>query len=100
MKKSMKTIDEGKSKLKISNLNELAYTGLILSINVKTSSGIVIFNMMKGCKNKDYTEGNAAMTQERLKNKYEATLAPSLVKTKRLLRQSSLCKNELTDAWS
>ena len=55
--------------------------------------------MVKGCKNKDYTEGNAAMAWERLKNKYEPTSAPSLVKTERLFRQSSLSKNEDPDAW-
>jgi hypothetical protein len=47
--------------LKISDLNELAYTELILSIDLRTSSGEMAFKMMKGWKNKDYTEGNAAM---------------------------------------
>ena len=91
--------DEGKIMMKIFDLNELAYTELILSIDVRTSSGKVAFNMVKGCKNKDYTEGNAAMAWERLKNKYEPTSAPSLVKTERLFRQSSLSKNEDPDAW-
>jgi hypothetical protein len=53
--------DKGKSKLKISDLNELAYTELILSINVRTSSGKLEFNMLKCCRNKDYSEGNADM---------------------------------------
>jgi hypothetical protein len=85
--------------LKIFNLNELAYTELILSIDVKTSSGKIAFNMVKGCKNKDYTEGNATMAWERLKNKYEPTSAPSLVKTEILFRQRSLTRNEDPDAW-
>jgi hypothetical protein len=38
--------DEGKYKLKISNLNELAYTELILSIDVRTSSGKVAFRIV------------------------------------------------------
>ena len=67
--------DEGKTMMKIFDLNELAYTKLILSIDVKTSSGKIAFNMVKGCKNKDYTEGNATMAWERLKNKYEPTSA-------------------------
>ena len=91
--------DEGKIMMKIFDLNELAYTELILSIDVRTSSGKVAFSMVKGCKNKDYTEGNAAMAWERLKNKYEPTSAPSLVKTERLFRKSSLSKNEDPDAW-
>ena len=40
--------DEGKIMMKIFDLNELAYTELILSIDVRTSSGKVAFNMVKG----------------------------------------------------
>jgi hypothetical protein len=68
--------------MKICDLNELARTELILSNNVKTSSGKVAFTMVKGCKNKDHTEGNVAMAWERLKNKYEPISAPSLVRKK------------------
>jgi hypothetical protein len=72
---------------------------LILSIDLRTSSGEGAFSKVKGFKNKDYTEVNTEMTWERLKNKHEPTSAPSLVKTERMFRQSSLCKNEDTDAW-
>jgi hypothetical protein len=41
----------------IFDLNELAYVDLALSIDMKTSSGKAVFNMVKGCKNNDYTEG-------------------------------------------
>jgi hypothetical protein len=74
--------------LKIFNLNELAYTELILSINVRTSSGKVAFNMLKSCKNKVYTGVNIAMTWKRLKNKYKPTSAPSLVKIEMMFRYS------------
>jgi hypothetical protein len=83
--------DEGKSKLKIFDLNELAYTELILSIDVRTSSSKVAFNMVEGCKNKDYAEGNAAMDRERLMNMYEPASATSLAKTERMFGKSSLC---------
>jgi hypothetical protein len=76
--------DEGRIKIKISDLNDLAYTELILSIDSRTSSCKVAFNMVKGCKNKDYNEGST-MAWKRLKNKYEPTLATSLVKTERML---------------
>jgi hypothetical protein len=49
-------------------------------MDVKTSSGKAVFNMVHECKNLDHTEGNAAIDWERLKNKYEPTSAPSLVK--------------------
>jgi hypothetical protein len=51
-------------------MNEIAYTELILSIDVKTNSGKVAFNLIKGCKSKDYPDGNAAIAWERLKKNY------------------------------
>jgi hypothetical protein len=58
--------DRGKSKLKISNLNELAYAEFMLSIDVRTSSGKEAFNMLNGFKNKVYTEVNTAMSQTQI----------------------------------
>ena len=85
--------------IKICKLNKLAYTELILSIDVKTSSGKLAFNLLKECKNKNHTEGNTAVAWENLKNMYEPTSAPSLVKPERLFLQSSLTRNEDPDAW-
>jgi hypothetical protein len=52
--------DQGKRMLKIIKFNEIAFTELILSIDVKTSNGNIAFNLVKGCKSKDYPDGNAA----------------------------------------
>jgi hypothetical protein len=43
-------------------MNELAYTELILLIDEKTSSGKVVFNLVKIRMNKDYADGNASMS--------------------------------------
>jgi hypothetical protein len=80
-------------------MNELAYTELILSIDDTTSNGKVAFNLVKGCKNKDYADGNASMAWERLKNKYEPQSAPSLVKMEKQFRQSALKKVQDPDVW-
>jgi hypothetical protein len=40
-------------------LNEIAYTDLILSIDVKASYGKIALNIVKGCKSKDCPDGNA-----------------------------------------
>jgi hypothetical protein len=55
--------------------------------------------MVKGCKNKEYSEGNVGMAWERLKNKYEPTSTPSLVKIERMFMQRTLFKNKDPDAW-
>jgi hypothetical protein len=55
----------------LSQRKKLDYTELILSIDDKTSGGKVAFNLVKGCKNKDYADGNASMAWKRLKNKFE-----------------------------
>jgi hypothetical protein len=83
---------EGKKLTIVADMSELAYTELILSIDDKTSSGKVTFNLVKGCKNKDYANGKASMAWERLNNKFEPSSAPSLVKLEKQFRQCSLKK--------
>jgi hypothetical protein len=61
-------------------LNEIAYTELILSIDVKASYGKIAFNIFIDCKKKDYSDGNAVTVWEKIKNKYEPVSAPSMVK--------------------
>jgi hypothetical protein len=73
-------------------LNEIAYTELILSIDVKASSGKKALNIVKSCKTKDYSDGNAAAAWEKLKNKYEPVSAPTLVKLEKQFRELSLKK--------
>jgi hypothetical protein len=73
-------------------MNELAYTELILSIDDKTSSAKVEFNLVKGFKNKDCVDGNAIMAWQRLRNKFELSFALSLVKLEKQFYQCSLKK--------
>jgi hypothetical protein len=54
---------------------------------------------VKGCKNKDYADGNTNMAWQRLKNKYELQSAPSLVKMEKQFRQSALKKGQDPDIW-
>jgi hypothetical protein len=70
-----------------------------LSIDDKTSSGKVAFNLVKGCKNKDYAAGKANIAWERLKNKFEPSSAPSLLKLEKQFRQCSLKKEQDLDIW-
>jgi hypothetical protein len=99
---SIPTVDErfdegtesGKKKSTAIEMNEIANTELILSIDVKTSSGKVVFNLIKGCKSKDYPDGNAAIAWERFKKKYEPIYAPSLVKLENQFRELSLKKGQ------
>jgi hypothetical protein len=42
--------EEGKKLTIATDMNELAYAELILSIDEKTSNGKVAFNIVKGCK--------------------------------------------------
>jgi hypothetical protein len=91
--------EEGKKLTIAADMNELAFTELILLIDDKTSSGRVAFNLVKGCKKKGYADGNASMAWERLKNKFEPSPAPSLVKLGKQFRQCSLKKGQDPDIW-
>jgi hypothetical protein len=89
--------EEGKKLTVAADMNELAYTELILSSDDKTSSGNVTYNLVKGCKNKDYANGNVSMARERLKNKFQPSSAPSLVKLEKQFRPCSLKKGQDPD---
>jgi hypothetical protein len=53
--------ESGKKKSIAIEMNEIAYAKLILSVDVKTSSGKVAFNLIIGCKSKDYPDANATI---------------------------------------
>jgi hypothetical protein len=92
-------VDEGKRMLRIIDLNEMAFTELVLSIDVISSSGKTAFGIVKSCKTKDYEDGHASLSWEKLKKKYDPVSAPSLVKTERLFRESKLGKDEDPETW-
>jgi hypothetical protein len=89
----------GKEKSRIIELNEIAYTELNLSIDVKTSSGKTASNIVESCKTKDHPNGNAATAWEKLKNKYEPVSAPTLVKLEKQFRELSLKKGQDPEIW-
>jgi thermostable 8-oxoguanine DNA glycosylase len=51
--------EEGRRMMKNADCNKLAFTKLILSIDVSNSSGKNAFGMLKSCKTKDYEDENA-----------------------------------------
>jgi hypothetical protein len=97
--KCLTRIYEGKRMLRINDLNEMAFTGLVLSINVSSSSGEIAFGIVKSCKTKDYEDGHTGLGWEELKKKYDPVSAPSLVKTERLYRECKLGKDEDPKTW-
>jgi gag-polypeptide of LTR copia-type len=92
-------LEEGKKLIIAAGMNELAYTELTLSIDVKTISGKVTFNLVKECKSKEYVDGNTFMAWERLKNKFEPLSAPYLVKMEKQFRQCALKKGQDPEIW-
>jgi gag-polypeptide of LTR copia-type len=65
------TIDE--TKVKARDMNDSAYSDLILSMDTTTSLGRVAFAIVKGSKSGDYLDGNAATSWSKLKQKYAPT---------------------------
>jgi hypothetical protein len=86
--------DEGKRMLRIIDLNEMAFTDLVLSIDVSISSNEIAFGIVKRFKAKDNEDGHAGLDCENLKKKYDPIYAPSFVKTERLFRKCKLAKDE------
>jgi hypothetical protein len=61
--------DEDKSMLRIIDFDEMAFTKLVLSIDVSSSSGKIVFGIVKSCKSKDYEDGHAGLAWGKLKKK-------------------------------
>jgi hypothetical protein len=91
--------EEEKVLINNANLNEMAYTELILSIYVRRSSGKVMFRIIKGFKSRNYTDGNSALAWDKLKKKFDPVSALSLVKTERAFRQIKLEKGKDPVIW-
>jgi hypothetical protein len=91
--------DEGKRMLRMIDLHEMAFTELVLSIDVSNSSGKIAFGIFKSCKTKDCGDGHAGLAWENLNKKYDPVSAPSLVKTEGLFRESKLGKDEYPETW-
>jgi hypothetical protein len=57
--------EEGKKLLRISERNEIAYTELILSIDVNNGQGKIAFGIVKSCKTKEFEDwGHSASLGE------------------------------------
>jgi hypothetical protein len=95
----MKRQIKAKRILRIIDLNEMASTELVLSIDVSTSSGKIAFGIVKSCKTKDHEDGHAVLPSEKLKKKYGLVSAPSLVKTEKSFRECKLGKVEDHETW-
>jgi hypothetical protein len=55
--------------------------------------------LVKGCKIKEYIDGNAALAWERLRKKFEPISASSMVKLEKQFRQLALQNNQDPEVW-
>jgi hypothetical protein len=83
--------------MKNADFHEMAYTELILSIDVRSNSGKAVFSIIKGYKSRDYTDGNSSLDWDKVKKNFDPDSSPSLVKTERASMQSKLEKGEDLD---
>ena len=79
-------------KMNIRELNEFAYSDLILSMDTDKSGGKVAFNIVKRSKTREYPDGNVAVAWQGLKRKYAPNTAPSLRKLQKQLYGAKLKK--------
>ncbi len=66
----------------------LAYKGILLSIDIKTSAGKVAFNLINTCYSKDFLQGNCTLAWDHLCSKFEPNTAPSLSKLHKIFAKS------------
>ena len=87
------TQDDEKEKILIQDLNKESFEELILSIDTSTAAGKVAFSIMKGCKTKDYPNGNSPKSWKHLCDKYIDKSAPTIMKIMRKFSKTRLKKN-------
>ena len=88
---------EDDEKIKMRDLNELAYGDLIMSMNTKTPGGMVAFSLVKSSKSKDYPDGNATISFKKLKDKYAPETGPTLTKLHQQFYSSKLKNQKSAD---
>jgi hypothetical protein len=71
----MKKTEGGKVLMRNTDLNEMDYTEVILSIDVRSSSSTVVFRINKGFKIRDYTFGKSALAWGNHKKKCDPVSA-------------------------
>ena len=76
--------------VKLSELHELAYEDLILSINASSAVGNVAFEFLRNAKNLEIPEGNCKITRDRLVNKHALHTSLSLLKLRNEFHSSKL----------
>ena len=69
--------DDRKRMEELRELNEDAYEDLVLSINGETETGRVVFQLVRGAKTNNLSDGDAREAWDRLTRKFEAKTAPS-----------------------
>jgi hypothetical protein len=79
--------EEGKRLSRITDLVEIAFTELILSIDVSNSNGKFAFGIMTSCKTKEFEDGSTVLPWKKVKKKFDPVSAPSLVKNERMFRE-------------
>jgi gag-polypeptide of LTR copia-type len=84
---------------KLVELNEIAYSELIMSIDTSTAAGKVAFGLVKASKSKDYPDGNAATSWKRLKGKYMPDTAPTVTRLSQEFYSSRLFEGHDPDIW-
>ena len=87
---------EGKAKLKIKQLNQLAYEDIIISIIADEGPGMVVFQLVKGCKTSSIKDGDSSLAWKHLVNKFAPKAAPNKLELK-MEFQKCVLKNPTDD---
>ena len=83
----------------IMEMNMKAYNDLLLSMDDSQHDGRKAFNIVKGCKSKEYPRGNAKLAWDKLKEKYEPTNMSSVVAVKQEFNARTLKTKEDPTEW-
>ena len=79
--------------IRLYELNVLAYSNLLLSIDTKSDRGKNVFDLVTACQMVDFPDGNVNLAWQGLREKIEPQNAPSYIQLRRQFANSTLSAN-------
>jgi gag-polypeptide of LTR copia-type len=93
------TVGKDDDKIKVRDMNEMAYSDLIMAMDTSTKQGMVAFNLVMSSKTTEFRDGHAGISWKRLLLKYQPDTGCQLTKLHKQFYASTLKPGQDPDVW-
>jgi hypothetical protein len=93
------TVGKDDDKIKVRDMNEMAYSDLIMAMDTSTNQGMVAFNLVMSSKTTEFCDGHAGISWKRLLLKYQPDTGCQLTKLHKQFYASIFKPGQDPDVW-